>query len=125
MPRNGRSAAIHALSGLVRPWPSSRVIAGPAAPTPGTTTASAPARSDAALRNPDVGAHGRQRLVNAHEVAGPVVNHRHEGPRWPTARPPTHPSAPLVEATPVRRGSISQATRSARPSALNVASARW
>ena len=36
----------------------------------------------------------------------------------------THPSDPFVDATPVRRGSASHATRSARARALNAASAR-
>ncbi len=37
---------------------------------------------------------------------------------------PDHWRVPLSDAMPVRRGSISQASRSARPSALNAASAR-
>ena len=68
----------------------------------------------------DLGADGRERLVDADEVAGAVVDDRDA---WPRRRASSE--GPLVEATPSRRGSGSQATRSARPSALNAASARW
>ncbi len=68
----------------------------------------------------DVGADGRQRLVDAHEIAGAVIDHRDP---WPSRRD-RHPRVPFVDATPSRRGSGSQAIRRARPSALNAASAR-
>src|SRR3954447_9080445 len=69
--------------------------------------------------NDDVGTDRRERLVDRDEVARAVIDDGDPG-----SRGPHHPSEPLVDATPSRRGSISQATRSARPSALNAASAR-
>ena len=66
----------------------------------------------------DLGTHRRQCLVDADQVACPVVDD-------PDPRTCRHSRIPLVDATPVRRGSISQATRRARPSALKAASARW
>ena len=65
------------------------------------------------------GACRAERLVDGYEVARAVVDHGDQRSRG------CHPSEPLVDATPARRGSGSQASRSARPSALNAASARW
>jgi hypothetical protein len=63
-----------------------------------------------------------QRLLDAHEVARPVVDDRDpRSANWPVA----HPSDPFVEATPSRRGSGSHAVRNARARALKAASARW
>ena len=63
----------------------------------------------------DVGSRGGERLLDAHEVAGPVVDDRD----------PRHPRLPFVEGTaPARRGSSATAARRARASALNAASAR-
>ena len=73
----------------------------------------------AGRRAADAGSGGRERLLDRHQVAGAVVHD--DDARRIRAR---HPSDPFVEATPVRRGSGSHAIRSARPSALNAASAR-
>ena len=94
-PRNGRSAASQARIGSTRPRRSRRAIAGAAAPTPGTTSASAPRIASPSRTTRDLGADGRQRLLDADEVAGAVVD---DGDRRGRAR---HPSAPLVDATPV------------------------
>ena len=63
-----------------------------------------------------------ERLLDRDEVAGAVVD---DGDARSAGGHIRHPSDPFVDATPVRRGSGSHATRSARPSALNAASARW
>ena len=68
-------------------------------------------------RDRDRRTDARQRLVDAHQVARAVIDDRQPGRR-------AHSRTPLVEATPVRRGSMSQAARSARASALKAASAR-
>ncbi len=67
------------------------------------------------VRQDDLGAGRAQGLVDAHEVAGAVVDDGDPG----------HPRLPFVEAAPPRRGSGATATRSARPRALNAASATW
>ena len=121
IPRNGRPAASQARIGSARPCRSRRAIAGAAAPTPGTTSASAPRERLGVAGDDDVGADRVERLVDADEVAGAVVD---DGDARRRALSVT-PSVPFVDATPVRRGSGSQAARSARPSALNAASARW
>ena len=88
---------------------------------PGTTSASAPSRSPARSRRRTRRPTRGQRLLDADEVAGAVVDDRD----------PRALGAAVIRASPssrrrrVRRGSGSQATRSARPSALNAASARW
>ncbi len=64
-------------------------------------------------RQHDLGAGRAQGFVDAHEVAGAVVDDGDPG----------HPRLPFVDATPARRGSGAIATRSARPRALNAASA--
>ena len=56
--------------------PASRDIAGAAAPTPGTMTASAPRRPSPSRATSTVGADGPERLVDADEVAGTVVDDR-------------------------------------------------
>ena len=87
MPRNGRPAAIQARIGPVRPRRSSRPMAGSAAPTPGTTSASAPTqRRPRSRASVDVGADGGQRLVDADEVAGAVVDDGDPGPRASSER---------------------------------------
>jgi len=68
----------------------------------------------------DRGADTTQRLVDAHEVAGAVVD---DGDARPAGDGPGHVE-PFVDATPRRRGSGAVAARSARPRALNAASAR-
>ena len=99
---------------------SRRAIAGAAAPTPGhderVGAARAPRRRGRrATSAPD----GRQRLLDADEVAGAVVDDGDARSR------PVIRASPWSRRRPSRRGSGSQATRSARPSALNAASARW
>src|SRR6266550_3988584 len=69
-----------------------------------------------------LGSRDFQPARDAYQVAGAVVDDPDE--RAPLAGR-GQPSAPLVEATPVRRGSGSVASPNARPSALKAASARW
>ena len=77
-------------------------------------------------RADDVRPDGHKRLLDADEVARAVVDDRE-----PRQAPGAGRVAPLIRASPSsrplprRRGSGSQAARSARPSALNAASARW
>jgi hypothetical protein len=70
---------------------------------------------------PHPGADTRQRLLDADEIAGAVVD---DGDRRARQRRRRHSAVPFVDATPTRRGSISHAWRSARPRALKLASAR-
>ena len=65
-----------------------------------------------------VGPDRGQGLGDADHVRGAVVENR-------DLDRAAHPSAPLVEAGPCRRGSTVTAADSARPSALKAASARW
>ena len=71
----------------------------------------------------DLRADARERLIDADQVPGAMVDDGDANlsvdPRWRR-----HPSEPLVDATPSRRGSDSQARRRARATALNAASAR-
>src|SRR5450759_426472 len=66
----------------------------------------------------NVGPNRCQGLADADHVRGAVIEDR-------DLDRATHPSVPLVEAGPWRRGSTVTAAHSARPSALKAASARW
>ena len=63
-------------------------------------------------------------FLDAHEVAGPVIDDPDPQRTTGARSDRVHPRLPFVEATPVRRGSTVVASLSARPSALNAASAR-
>ena len=69
--------------GSTKPPARSRSIAGAAAPTPGTTSRSAPSISSPLVAQAHVGAGGAQRLVDRHEVARAVV---HDDDERPAAR---------------------------------------
>ena len=110
-----------ALHDGVRQAPAPQALPSPdaLAPTPGTTMTRAPSMAAGVLaidrpRAP----RSAQRVADAHEVAGAVVD---DG----DARPSVTPRVPFVDATPTRRGSMATAARSDRASALNAASAMW
>ena len=94
------------------PWPV------PAAPTPGTISASAPRSASASRAIVTVAPTRVERLVDAHQVARPVVDDGDAGAtRSLRGRPWSRPR-------PSGAGRCSQAARSARASALKAASAR-
>ena len=70
------------------------------------------------------GAQQLQRVADAHQVAGAVVDHG-DPHRIGHAGPEAFGRLPFVEATPARRGSGDTAMRNARARALKAASARW
>ena len=126
MPRNGRSARTQARIGSTSPWASQaghrrcgradaghdeQVGAGEAVRTGGD-----PRRRRRPPRAPGRCSRGCR----------PRSRRPRPAPERPGRRPAgAHPSVPFVDATPTRRGSTAVAWRSARPSALNAASARW
>ena len=105
MPRNGRSRSTQSRIGSTRPRRARRAIAGAAAPTPGTTIASASRRPLRVARDGDRGADGGQRLLDAHEVARPVVDDRDPRPCVARRSPERRPSSrrPRPAAGPARR----------------------
>jgi len=114
MPRKGRSPVAHARMGVVRPRRARRAIAGAAAPTPGTMSPTAPSRSAARWRPRPPSGHA-QRLVDADEVAGAVVDNGDS----------RSPEAPLGRRCAGPPRVCRHAVRRARARALKAASATW
>ena len=88
------------------------------APTPGTTSPSASSAGVEVTGQRDLGAGALDRAHGGAEVARAVVEDD-------DASGSASQSAPLVEGTPVSRGSIATASRNARANALNWVSTMW
>src|SRR6185295_14466345 len=75
MPRNGRVCSRHARTGAIRPRDWRLSIASWKAPSPGSTTASASSTTDGSSVT-TAGMHAREGLLDAPEIAAPVVDDR-------------------------------------------------
>ena len=115
-PSTGRPAATRSAMILSPPISRSPVMQASNAPTPGTTSPSACCGRTGVGGHLDLGADPLQRPLRRPQVAGAVVENN-DGLRCHRV--------PLVDGTPVTRGSNSTAWRSARATALYCASVMW